>query len=153
MHMTVETLLMNRAILSTLPPVLQSNAHTLAERITALEAAIGQCQQLTSGYRRLSDNLAAGGASHSLHMECAAADLADPDGALWQWCLENMHVLNKIGLWVEHPNWTHSRTDPAKRWVHFQIFAPHSGNRVFVPSSAPALWPEFWTGVNSPAWN
>lgn len=65
-------------------------------------------------------------AKKSKHMVGLADDLFDPDGALDAWCLANLHVLEAIGLWLEHP-------DSTPRWCHVQIRAPKSGNRVFRP--------------------
>ena len=50
-------------------------------------------------------------------------------------------VLAEVGLWLEDPRWTF---DPkGDHWVHLQTVPPRSGNRVFVPSDAPAKDPDF----------
>ena len=62
----------------------------------------------------------------SKHLAGAAADIADPDGLLAKWCISNLQALKNIGLWMEDPGHTIG-------WVHLQMMAPKSGNRVFIP--------------------
>ena len=62
----------------------------------------------------------------SSHLYGAAVDIADSKGELAKW-LETRHAtLMNCGLWMENPEKT-------KGWVHLQIFAPKSMNRVFNP--------------------
>jgi hypothetical protein len=70
----------------------------------------------------------------SKHIIGCAIDLWDtlPDRALARWCLRNRRLLEESGLWMEDPQWTPS-------WVHLQSLPPGSGNRVFIPSTLPAL--------------
>ena len=80
-----------------------------------------------SGWRPPAVNAATkGAAKKSNHMVGLADDLFDPDGALDAWCLTNLHVLEEIGLWLEHP-------DATPGWCHVQIRPPRSGSRVFQP--------------------
>jgi hypothetical protein len=62
----------------------------------------------------------------SKHLSCQAIDLDDPNDALDAWCLDNLAVLESIGLWLEHP-------DATPGWCHLQIVPPQSGRRVFMP--------------------
>ena len=83
--------------------------------------------KVTSGYRPLIINSATpGAASRSKHMTCEAVDLSDPEGELDEWCIENLKILEQVGLWQEHPAAT-------KGWTHLQIVPPKSGKRVFYP--------------------
>lgn len=88
---------------------------------------------ISSGYRPQSYNKAIGGSANSKHCFCQAIDLWDPDMVLGRWCLDNVRVLEEIGLWMESLVRTHASEDRLKRWVHLQTIAPKSGNRVFIP--------------------
>lgn len=71
-------------------------------------------------------------AAHSNHLDALACDLRDTDDrALAIWCLDNLDLLEQLGLWMEDPRWTPD-------WVHLQTAPPRSGNRVYIPSSSPA---------------
>lgn len=83
--------------------------------------------KVNSGYRPPSVNVATPGAApRSKHLTCQAVDLADPDGELDDWCMDNQKVLEQVGLWMEHPSAT-------KGWCHLQIAPPRSGKTVFYP--------------------
>lgn len=95
---------------------------------------------VNSGWRPPSINASTpGSATHSKHMIGLAVDIADPDGKLWAWVLQNLDLMQQLGLYFEDKRWTPS-------WVHFQLGAPGSGKRIFVPSSAPAGAPNSWDG-------
>ena len=47
----------------------------------------------------------------SKHLKGAAIDILDRDERLMNWCIENEHVLERIGLWIERGT---------VGWVHFQ---------------------------------
>jgi hypothetical protein len=82
---------------------------------------------ISSGWRPAKINaLTPGAAVRSKHMTCQACDLYDPDGDIDEWALAHPDVLERIGLWQEHPSAT-------KGWAHFQIVPPRSGKRVFYP--------------------
>lgn len=66
------------------------------------------------------------GAPHSSHKEGLAVDRYDPAGAIDQWCLDHLDDLEACGIYIESPKHT-------PRWSHWQIRAPKSGNRVFIP--------------------
>jgi len=65
----------------------------------------------------------------SPHIIGAACDLYDPRNALDDWCMSHLDVLERLGLWLEHPSYTNG-------WCHLQIVAPPCGNRVFDPWQA-----------------
>ncbi len=82
---------------------------------------------LSSGWRPVKINsITAGAAVHSKHTTCQAGDLYDPEGEIDEWALAHPEVLERIGLWQEHPSAT-------KGWAHFQSVPPKSGNRCFYP--------------------
>lgn len=105
----------------------RSNAEEMVEKANELLQRFGETRKVNSGWRPASINQATvGAAKKSKHMECLAIDLEDKDGTLDEWCMENLEVLQEIGLWLEHP-------DSTDGWCHLQIIAPRSGNRVFKP--------------------
>lgn len=72
----------------------------------------------------------------STHITAEGCDVQDhPDRPLARWALRNLEKLEEIGLWMEDPQWT-GGADP---WVHWQIRPPHSGKRVYIPSTQPPL--------------
>ena len=105
---------------------LLENAIDTVEKVNLLLEAFGGSRKITSGYRPAAVNAAVGGAKKSNHMLCKACDLSDPDGSLDKWCMNNLDVLERIGLWLEHPVATPT-------WCHIQTVPPRSGNRVFKP--------------------
>lgn len=122
---TVDDYLMNRK--SGLTFELLENAIDTVEKVNKLLDAFGSQRNVTSGYRPASVNAAIpNAAKKSNHMLCKACDLEDVDGKLDKWCMDNLHVLTEIGLWLEHPSAT-------KTWCHIQTVPPNSGKRVFYP--------------------
>jgi hypothetical protein len=102
------------------------NATKTVEKANALLDRFGQRRSVRSGYRPESINAATPGAApHSKHITCEAIDLSDLDRALTTWCLSNLSVLEKLGLYMEAPECTPS-------WLHVQIVAPRSLKRIFL---------------------
>lgn len=91
---------------------------------------------VASGWRPPGINAkTANAAKNSKHLSGDAIDIRDVRGrALAQWCLRNLDVLERLGLWMEDPRWTPT-------WVHLQRVPPGSGRRVYRPSSNPPLAP------------
>ena len=82
---------------------------------------------VSSGYRPQNINAnTPGAAPKSRHITLQACDLYDPEGEIDNWCMENLSVLEQIGLWMEHPSAT-------KGWCHIQTVPPRSRRRVFYP--------------------
>jgi hypothetical protein len=111
--------------------VIDANLKVLHQRMNELREAYGKPMVITSGLRsdeKQAELIAQGKskATASKHLAGAACDVLDRKGALAEWCLNNPDVLRRIGLWCEHPDYT-------KGWMHFQIMAPKSGNRFFIP--------------------
>lgn len=141
---SLKEILMGRAEFISLPKDVQSNLMILLERINKIRSAYGKPMRVNDGIRikGLNDY----GAKSSNHYLGAAIDIDDDDsGTLWKWLMleENMQLLKNVGLWLEHGNYTHHKNGT---WVHFQIVAPKSGRRIFIPSTQPDPNPSFWSG-------
>jgi hypothetical protein len=106
---------------------LRTNASRVVERINEFLRHAACAGVVTSGWRPHAINAVVPNASpRSKHLSCEAIDLDDPNDALDAWCLDNLAVLESIGLWLEHP-------DATPGWCHLQIVPPRSGRRVFMP--------------------
>lgn len=117
--------LMNRIKVEELSPELLANANTIIPKINELLERFGEYRKCNSGYRSSEDQARINPTiTKSKHMICAAIDISDIDGKLYKWVLANLPVLKELGFWVE------LQQGP---WVHFQIFPPKSGNRIFQP--------------------
>jgi Peptidase M15 len=84
---------------------------------------------VTSGWRPPDVNAATPGARlRSLHLQCEAIDLYDPDGEIDDWLMSaaGQKAMADLGLWHEHPSMT-------KEWAHVQTRPPKSGRRTFYP--------------------
>ena len=124
---TRDEVLMGRDKTDPLTPEMEANLTKLLKALNAFRTTYGKPMHVSSGYRPPSVNAKIpNAAKKSNHMVCLAADFKDPDGSLDQWCLANPKVLEKAGLWQEHP-------DATPGWCHLQAVAPKSGNRVFRP--------------------
>lgn len=136
-------ILQGRAELGDLKGETLENIIILFERINKLRTAYGKPMKVNDGYRRPVDT-PKNGAKLSKHLIGAAIDIDDDEeGTLWKWTLENLQLLQEIGLWIEDPRWTHGKVGT---WMHFQILPPKSGKRIFIPSTAPASAPDIWDG-------
>lgn len=113
-------------------PAVERNAADLAERVNKLlvlfaaanKNRAGTKRKLTSGFRSLDANKAAGGAAYSQHMYGRAVDIEDNDRRLCNFATRA--VLEECGLWREDSSATVS-------WAHFQSVPPPSGRRIFSP--------------------
>ena len=138
---SMKELLMGRQTEAQLTPEQAANAKILLERINKVRALYGKPMKVNDGIRVVQGS----GSPTSWHFKGAAIDLDDDDaGTLWKWVWEHRAEIAKIGLWMEHPCWTHNKKHGT--WMHFQIFPPKSGKRFFVPSSEPNPNPSFWDG-------
>jgi hypothetical protein len=110
-----------------LTPEIEGNALELIDRVNLLLDSFGETRKVNSGWRPPEVNAkTVGAALKSKHMTGRAVDLADPDGDLDQWCLENENELVRLQLWQEHPAAT-------KGWCHLQSVPPKSNRRCFYP--------------------
>lgn len=85
-----------------------------------------------SGWRsKVVNEHTANAADHSRHLDGHADDLKDPQRALATWAVNNLDVLEELGLYIEDPRW-------CPTWLHVQDVPPGSGHRCYIPSTAPA---------------
>lgn len=108
----------------------------LYEAINKVRTAYGKPMYVTSGVRSMEDHLRiykekgitdpAKIPMASRHLIGAAVDIADSDSSLWNWCMDNIKVLEEAGLYLEDKSATPT-------WVHFQCTPPKSGKRIFKP--------------------
>lgn len=124
--------------------IIRHNAEQLVAKVNALlamaeaegiePALSSRGDFIASGWRPTAVNDAtANAAARSKHLTGEAVDLADgPRRKLASWCLRNLDALEDLGLWMEDPRWTPT-------WVHLQLVPPRSGNRVYIPSTTPAI--------------
>lgn len=105
---------------------LEANLTKLLSALNQFRAAYGKPMYVSSGYRPDYYNKIAMGSPNSAHKTCEACDFYDHTGELDAWCLANLDVLEKCGLYLESP-------DATEGWTHLMIRRPASGHRVFIP--------------------
>jgi len=111
-----------------------NNSNKTIARASELLSRMGKSKvYVTSGWRPKSINSSVGGSPNSLHIYGLAIDISDPDKSIGEWCVNNLETLSEIGIWMESLTKTHASEDPRQRWVHLQVQAPKSGNRIFIP--------------------
>lgn len=114
---------------------IQHNLEELQSKLNQIRTLWAKPMVVTSGLRTMQDHLRIYSQlgitdkskipMKSKHLIGQAADISDPDGKLYDWCVKNEDKLKDIGLWCEVK-------DKQKR-VHFQIRPPASGKRFFNP--------------------
>jgi len=103
------------------------NLNKLLSVMNQIRAAYGKPMTVNSGLRSQADQDRINPkAPKSNHLKGLACDIADADAALWAWCMVNMPLMEKLGVYFEDKN-------ASPTWVHFQIVAPASGKRIFKP--------------------
>lgn len=132
---TFKELIKNTSI-ADIPLTHQHNLEELLKRINKVRAAYNKPMTVTSGYRSMYDHkriYSQKGITdeskipmQSKHLYGQAVDIADADGSMKKWVLENVKLLEDVGLWCEDFAYT-------KTWIHFQILPPKSGKRFFIP--------------------
>lgn len=125
-YFTREEFLMGRDKTDPLTPEMEENLDNLLTALDGLREAYGKPMRISSGYRPASVNKAVGGAKKSAHMTCEACDFKDTTGELDEWLLDNVKILEKLGLYVESIQHTPG-------WAHLQTRKPKSGARYFIP--------------------
>lgn len=140
---SMDELLMKRAKFNDLPKEVQDNLNILLQKINIIRSKYGKPMKVNDAYRRIEDKPKNGSAT-SWHYKGAAVDIDDNDsGDFAKWVINNLQLMKDTGLYCEDFRWTNG----CGSWVHFQIYPPKSGKRVFVPSSAPACNPNIWNGI------
>jgi hypothetical protein len=141
----IRDLLMNRVKFEDLSEEFQDNSKLIVARVNLFfkDYQWPLKKRVNDGFRRPQD-APKNGAAQSNHYKALAVDLDDDDaGTVWKYVFENRHKLKEIGLWMEHPCWTHC---DGMSWLHFQAVPPKSGNRFYVPSTRSNPNPSFWDG-------
>ena len=106
---------------------ISDNIDKLLIPINAFREAYGKPLIVSSGWRPPSLNATVkNAAKRSNHQLGLAVDFLDKDGEIDKFCMENLSLLEELGLYLEHP-------DSTNGWCHLQCVAPKSGNRVFKP--------------------
>jgi uncharacterized protein YcbK (DUF882 family) len=132
---TIKELLSNQASFDSLDKDVQENLNQLFLKVNIVRKEYGKPMIVTSGLRTKKHHLdiyARKGIyppkvpMKSNHLFGRAVDFADGDGKLKKWILENMKLIEEIGLYMEDFSAT-------KTWVHFQTNPPKSGKRFFKP--------------------
>lgn len=124
MFIRASEILMGRDTTEPLTNEMFYNLLDLLPRVNLIRFHYGKPLYVSSGYRPHSINAEVGGAKRSSHLLCQAVDFKDPKGEFAKWCLANLELLEKAGLYMENPGYTVG-------WVHLQSRATKS--RVFVP--------------------
>lgn len=132
-HIKMQELLGTYALVAQSQEI-QDNLAVLLDRVNEIRNEWGKSMTVTSGLRSMADHLRIYAAKDitdqskipmkSRHLIGAAVDISDPDLALTAWLKANPTILENAQLWCEEGN---------KNWVHFQIMAPASGARWFLP--------------------
>lgn len=117
-------------------PQIEANLVRLAAAMTAVEVAYGRRLAVTSGFRTFDDqvrvykeinkNRAVKLATplRSAHLVGLAADLFDRNGLFWDWLMNNIPLLETLGIFLEQKR---------GQWCHLTLARPRSGNRIFQP--------------------
>ena len=124
---------------SDLTEEIRANAQITVDRTNQLleRANAGKSHIVTSGWRPRTLNARTPGASTtSKHLSGQAVDIADPDRYLADWCAANQIDLVVAELWCEDFRYTPT-------WIHLQCVPPGSGKRIYIPSLAKPLDPEY----------
>ena len=124
-YVSVLEYLMGRISIDKLSKEQLSNMNTLIPSVNLLLEKFGSYRKVNSGYRSPEDQAKINpNAPHSKHLICAAVDLEDKDGKLYDFCRCNEQLLSDLGLWCE---------ERQGGWQHLQCQPPLSGHRWFKP--------------------
>jgi len=105
----------------------KENLEILFEAVSELERQYDEDFIVTSGVRtpeeqeRINPKV-----KHSAHIAGSAVDVLDLDHAIYQFCVDNIPLIKKLGLYIEDRSVT-------VRWIHLQTRRPPSGNIFFIP--------------------
>ena len=106
----------------------------MLRRVNVVRKAYGQPMYVSCFYRTPEWDRSKGRSGLSMHCQLRAVDFQDPSGALAEWCLEHLDVLEDAGLWMEKPykkDMDGARVWITKGWVHLD--SKVRKNRVFAP--------------------
>ncbi len=119
-----------------LSPEIQANLLKLLEIMNKIRVAYAKPMIVTSGLRSMADHLriyrekgitdTSRIPMKSRHLLGLAVDIYDPKGELKKWIMENLKLMEELGVYLEDFSATPT-------WVHFQIVPTASGKRFFKP--------------------
>lgn len=119
---------------------IKENLEKLLPVMNIIRTAYGKPMIVNSGWRPAAINEATpGAAKNSAHCLGLACDIADPDGELMKWVLDNLELMKENGIYLEDFRYTNT-------WVHFGLRRPSSGKRIFIPNANRPAAPERWDG-------
>lgn len=105
----------------------QANLDKLLQALNTIRNTYAVPMIVTSGLRSEEDQARINpSAPKSKHLLGQAADISDKDGKFWTWCMNNMSLMEQLGVYFED-----KKSTPT--WVHIQIVPPKSGKRIFLP--------------------
>ena len=111
----------------TLTPDQARNFELLYVAMNAVRCAYGKPMYVNSGVRSVEDQRRINPAHmQDAHVHAAGCDIDAQDGYLWDWCIDHLDLITRLGLYLESRVYT-------PRHIHFQIIPPKSGNRIFIP--------------------
>ena len=139
---SVDEYLMGRATLSELSPEIIGNINILIPKVNDLLEIFSEYRSVNSGLRLDSDHVRIydeintkrrkkGLAPVSIpwgstHLSGEGIDLEDKNDKLKEFCIKNIHLLKKLGLYMESPEFTDT-------WCHLQCRKTKSGLIIFKP--------------------
>lgn len=119
---------------------ISDNIDFLLDLVNIVRTEYGKPMYVASGFRPASMNaMVKGAAPKSNHIIGLAVDFKDPKGELKEWVLNNLELMQDLGLFIEDFRWT-------KNWVHMQAVKPGSGKRIFIPAKGLPPHPEQFDG-------
>lgn len=108
-------------------PEIADNLNKLLSVMNQIRSAYNKPMIITSGLRSEEDQARINpSAPKSKHLLGQACDVSDPHGEYWAWCMVNIALMEKLGVYFEDKNNTPT-------WTHCQITPPKSGKRIFIP--------------------
>lgn len=105
----------------------QENLENLANAVSVIEDLMERKFLVTSGLRNPQDQVRINpNVKNSAHCEGSAVDVSDVDGSIYAFCIDNVDILIRLGIYLECRTWT-------PRWAHITVRPPKSGHRFFQP--------------------
>lgn len=98
----------------------QKNLKKLVEALNVLGSVYPDPVIVIRGLRIEMQNEAVGGVPNSPHLTGEAVDLQDKDHKLSQFILNNITLLERVGLYMENPYYCVSKAT-GNNWIHLQI--------------------------------
>lgn len=119
---------------NTLDTNIQDNLNILLTKINIIRKIWNKPMIVTSGLRTIDEHILIYKKKgilvdipmKSKHLSGDACDIYDPNKELQNFILNNIRMLEDVGLWCEDFNYT-------PNWVHFQTIPPKSGKIFFIP--------------------